>query len=76
MFHNRTKFNWTTDELRNKINKTLINQLKIDIDTIRYNKDIAKTIPLDELRKAVTIWNKMKISEQAEKIREIRVIYV
>ena len=76
MFHNRTKFNWTTDELRNKINKTLINQLKIDIDTIRYNKDIAKTIPLDELRKAVTIWNKMKISEQAEKIREIRVFYV
>ena len=71
MFHNRTKFNWTTEELRNKINKTLINQLKIDIDTIRYNKDIAKTIPLDELRKAVTIWNKMKISEQAEKIREI-----
>ena len=52
MFHNRTKFNWTTEELRNKINKTLINQLKIDIDTIRYNKDIAKTIPLDELRKA------------------------
>ena len=76
MFHNRTKFNWTTEELRNKINKTLINQLKIDIDTIRYNKDIAKTIPLDELRKAVTIWNKMKISEQAEKIREIRVFYV
>ena len=75
MFHNRTKFNWTTEELRNKINKTLINQLKIDIDTIRYNKDIAKTIPLDELRKAVTIWNKMKISEQAEKIREIRVLY-
>ena len=74
MFHNRTKFNWTTEELRNKINKTLINQLKIDIDTIRYNKDIAKTIPLDELRKAVTIWNKMKISEQAEKIREIRVL--
>jgi len=25
MFYNRTKFNWTTDELREKINKTLIN---------------------------------------------------
>ena len=63
MFYNRTKFNWTTDELREKINKTLINQLKIDVETIRYNKDLAKTIPLDELKKAVTLWNSMKTSE-------------
>ena len=60
MFYNRTKFNWTTEELRDKINKTLIKQLKIDIDTIRENKDIAKTLPLDELKKAVKLWNNMR----------------
>lgn len=63
MFWNRTKFNWTTEALREKINKTIVNQLKIDIETIRENKDLAKLLPIDELKKAITIWNQMKISE-------------
>ena len=63
MFHNRTKFNWTTEDLRERINETLINQLKIDIETLKQNKDIVSSLPLNELRKAVTLWNKMKVGE-------------